>query len=346
VLAVVNSSLAWLDKCQSCMPRMSKGGFVNTFHKVLCQLADRDMTARVRMINHVTKGEMIAHGMMASQMKGPAATKQWYIELAEHSWLEALKAAILSLIDLRALGRMDFKVNFPAPLLSKMSVDCPEVAVQDGHSATMLKMVGSLLRSRATSMSWHTSSYPGVLAPLLASDLDVTVRSVQGVVKGTPVGNAAERCAAVMKRFKADVEAWEAAQAQVLPSALELADRCTLRGEFMRCCIHFAKESEWRVNPMLLEMVRTLFTSMLQTKMNEDANQKLRDHETRDNASKSMKHFKQWSIPVDHEVLKSYDRPEIKPAAALPVVRPEASLLFESIHDPAEEEALALKEAG
>eukprot|EP00972_Heterocapsa_arctica_P108876 16031741-Heterocapsa_arctica.AAC.1 len=62
-----------------------------------------------------------------------------------------------------------------------MSVDCPEVAVQDGHSATILKMVGNLLRSRATSMSWHTRSYPGVLVPLLASDPDVTVRSVQGV---------------------------------------------------------------------------------------------------------------------------------------------------------------------
>ena len=44
----------------------------------------------------------------------------------------------------------------------------------------------------------------------------------------------------------------------------------------------------------------------------QDCNQKLRDHETRDNASKCMRHLSMYRVPVKHRLLEKYGRPECK----------------------------------
>ena len=81
----------------------------------------------------------------------------------------------------------------------------------------------------------------------------------------------------------------------------------------MRWVTFFGTRTGWRQSPQMMTMVDSIWSSWCQSRIMEVANQKLRDHETRDGPSRVLRHITMWQIPVEHEIMKSYDRPEIAP---------------------------------
>ena len=87
----------------------------------------------------------------------------------------------------------------------------------------------------------------------------------------------------------------------------------------MRAVLQLAAKGQWNLTPALRQLVSAIYTGLLQTKMNEDANQQVRDHETRGNPSKVQRHFTQWSIPVESGLLKRNERAEVESQVGLPL---------------------------
>jgi hypothetical protein len=68
------------------------------------------------------------------------------------------------------------------------------------------------------------------------------------------------------------------------------------------------------MSPQMDVLVRGMFDGWMQSRIIEDCNQKLRDHESRDNASKVLRHVALWRIPSSHELIRSYGRDEACPS--------------------------------
>ena len=91
-------------------------------------------------------------------------------------------------------------------------------------------------------MSWHTSAYPGLLAPLLSPDSTVVDF--------------------YMQLFKQHALAYEAAKEVRRPEIAHMVSRSCMRGKFMEACIFFAKKHDWRPNPQLLDLVTGAFQGL------------------------------------------------------------------------------------
>lgn len=114
----------------------------------------------------------------------------------------------------------------------------------------------------------------------------------------------------------------------------------------MKAVMHFAKVGDFKLTVQLKECVSVVFTNLLNSKMNEDVNQKLRDAEERTNASKEVRHIEQWARCIDSGVLERYDRPQVVTSCVLPAMVPRGSKLeevFHPVYDDKTSEALPFK---
>jgi hypothetical protein len=68
---------------------------------------------------------------------------------------------------------------------------------------------------------------------------------------------------------------------------------------FMKCLVELAKKSNFSMTTQITHMARSSLSGPLATKIIEDMNQRLRDIETRVNASKNVKHMQQWNACAD-----------------------------------------------
>ena len=94
----------------------------------------------------------------------------------------------------------------------------------------------------------------------------------------------------------------------------------------MEACIFFAKRADWKASPELLKLVTAAFKGLRQTKMNEDANQQVRDFETRNALNKMRRHFGVWHVPVSGKLLEKYQWQEVSLDPSLPTLQPEPTL--------------------
>ena len=70
------------------------------------------------------------------------------------------------------------------------------------------------------------------------------------------------------------------------------------------------------VNSQLADLLQALFLATGQTKLVEDAIQKLRDHETRDSTNKSMARMNLWEHLVTHKLWSQHRRSEVEPSTS------------------------------
>ena len=278
-----------------------KGKFKNTFVAVTKAMANPDLLFGARMIATLTAGEELAHGLTAKTMRGPEKTVEFFIGWALYSWLEPLGDMIASLADPLALGAMGISVEFLGVEYRDLTPQSPLVVCEDIHCARAVRFASELLRTRCSSMSWHTSSYPGLLGPLLSRD-----RSIVD---------------AHMELFKRHASAYEAAKEIRRPEIARMVQRSCMRGKFMQSCIFFAKRNEWRVSPQLIELVEAAFLGLRQTKMNEDANQQVRDLETRASAHKLHNAIAVWNVPVASKLLSKCQWKEATVDPSVPTLR-------------------------
>ncbi len=66
------------------------------------------------------------------------------------------------------------------------------------------------------------------------------------------------------------------------------------------------------MTPQLDSMLRAIFRSPLQSRIVEDANRYLRDHETRDAPCKELSHFSEWNCVATSKLLETYKLPEVQ----------------------------------
>lgn len=278
--------------------KASLAKFKNTFVSVTKGMADSEFLFGTRLLGELTEGEAKAHGAMAQTMRSAESGVQHYIAQSQWEVLRELDVAINALSNGNALERMGLTVSFQSTRVARIRVGDPDVGCEDAQAELCCRFVGELLRQRCGSMMWHTAYYPGLLAPLLSSDPAAVELS--------------------MAVFKKHTLAFRAAASCQVSEVTQMHKRCVLQGEFFQACIHFAEKSEWQLSRELNELVAAIFRGFLQTKMNEDANQKIRDRETRACANKVQQHCTQWSVPIKAEVLADYERTEIKANWGLP----------------------------
>lgn len=246
----------------------------------------------------MTEPLAVEHSEATKNSRAAADTLELHIQWARSSWLGPLCASIGVLGDMVLMEKMGLTVRFPSAIYGAMAVDSPTVALQDSMSSSAVRFLTHLLQARTTSMMFYSHCFPGALAPLLSTD--------DSVVKET------------MDWFKLCIESWQAARTSDSVEIQSLASQCQLDTKYMTAIVNLTRASGWTVSEPVREMLRATFTALLNEKLIEDANQKIRDSESRDNCSKVMKHMTQWAIPKDHDLLKAYGREQVCIDTSLP----------------------------
>ena len=281
----------------------------NTLHAAAKLMCNTELKYTCRHIAMIADGEYKEYCDNIKQLTTPRGCKDVYVGWANWSWLASLKDAISSLGDLQTLGRAGFDVAF-SHVSKKNSGQLEGVLdVQDSYAQQCGQLVTCLVRERGCSMLWHSSSWPGALAKLLSND-------------------ATQADEAYMELRKA-AEAWSAAlnHAAESPVMKKLVARCCFASPLMKWVLAFSWASEWKHIPHQVKaLCEHTFTHFCQTRVNEEANGKIRDHESRQNASKVLKHLAMWEVPMVHKLLKEYGREEVGKATA-PASQPAAHTL-------------------
>ena len=118
------------------------------------------------------------------------------------------------------------------------------------------------------------------MAPLLSDDKDIA-RSY-------------------LELFERHVKAFRAAKTSNNADTLKLTEKSPFNDPYMVAAIHFAEQTNFEsVNHKLAEMVGVVWRdAILQTKINEDCNQKIKDCQVRNDSNKASKYFTLWRIPT------------------------------------------------
>ena len=141
-------------------------------------------------------------------------------------------------------------------------------------------------------MTTYSDNFPGLLAPLLDDELATEFLS----------------------KFRVAVQAWEAVRCHPLPAVKQIAKGSVLQGVTLQWLVFFASRTGWKtVVPQMRVLLQTLFSGFCQSRINEHTNQKLRDHEFRDNMSRVLRHLTMNMLPVSHHVLGTFKRNELEP---------------------------------
>ena len=160
-------------------------------------------------------------------------------------------------------------------------------------------MIAALIKTRSSSLCTYTSSFPGLLAGLVHDE------------------EAKRKESAVL--FARHCRAWESALESTVPKVKELLSRHPLASTPMQFAMKFFKAGKYEtVTAQLRSLLDALWGSVGQTKLVEDAIQKLRDHESRDSTNKTMCHMSSWEHLVTHELLKVHHRREVEIVTASP----------------------------
>jgi len=115
-----------------------------------------------------TKAELDAHSFYTSQVLSAAETRKRFAEMADYAWTKTLCDMMSCLGDMRALARCGHQCD--PSFAEKVSLEDAIVSLEDSRAQRFLHMVLGILRHRTSSLAWHTSGYPGILAGLLLED--------------------------------------------------------------------------------------------------------------------------------------------------------------------------------
>lgn len=120
-----------------------------------------------------------------------------------------------------------------------------------------------------------------------------------------------------LKLIELHVSAYDTASSCTLESMQQLLSRHPLSSLPMKFAAKFLKAAKFQTaTPQLVDLCNGLFSGVGQTKLVEDAFQKLRDHETRDSAHKMLGRMQAWEDLVQHKLWAVHGREEVSGATA------------------------------
>eukprot|EP00971_Amphidinium_carterae_P161531 3202573-Amphidinium_carterae.3 len=231
----------------------------NSLHLSARLMWNSEARCLLRMLYLVTRDSWSSFSRVTADMRGRSSVGEIYAGLANHSWLEALCATLRRTMDGRELVRCGMASVVPTSPGEKM--------LQDSWACSLGRLVTELLAARSASMFAHSRGYPLKLAGALGTE---------------------EQRAQTLHTLKEDFCAFAEMQHVALEVVKSMAEKHPLRQPVLQLVLipllqckftHWPEES--------LDIIKCVF-SLGQSRIIEDANQKLRDIETRHTSSKVM----------------------------------------------------------
>lgn len=284
----------------------------NTMHVALTLMSDPDVLWKVRLILLTCAPITLMHNQYCEELKSPQGVLGCYVRWAGWQWLPVLHAVCSILADTMKLGRIGFTVSFSYSGFGKGAQFKAKAAHEDACASDLSGLVFQLVRNRASSMMFHSGSYPGMLASLLDEN-PATIKEAFATLKLHSL-------------------AFSEAKSKRSPSIVRMAERSVMNFPIMLVICHLAKASDWRMSPELRAFLLDIFQGYGHSIVVEKAFHFARDDETRSQASKVMSTLRKWSSPVRHEVLKQFEREELEPTTTLPVPEHIPQALFKAVH--------------
>jgi hypothetical protein len=260
-------------------------------------LADSGVQSDVKMAHLVAEPLRVHMGVLNSSLRSPEKCLEYHVLAAQgkEGLLDALWGCSKVFGDMSRLATCGFMVEFGSPSFAQLTPEDPCVLADDAMARRLSRLSLTVIRHRLRStVIWHMFAYPGKFASLLSADVQV--------VAGT------------LTTMKADWAAWQELQQLTTPFHKRLKQRSLFRWTFVAETFQLAEQEGWQLTGKLKEQVKRSLHHFGQTKLVEDANQKLRDRE-RDNASQKLSDVSIWKRPTDDAVLsKVHGFVEVDPA--------------------------------
>jgi hypothetical protein len=265
-------------------------GTANTLHYVMKAKYDQEFVNSARMFCAITAPECSEHSHYVSQVLGAADTKQYFADLAAGGYMKPLVAMLEVCSDVVVLDRCGFICELAG--LQHLTLDSPEVFLEDARSQKFLSFVIGILRHRVSSCAWHSSSYPGALAALVDKD--------------------SNKVQAGLRRFKRHVLGVQFAET-CGPTGVAMAGRSMLKSSLMEFCIQMGMRVDFKVvNGTFRQFLNEMFEGGLQSVINEKLNKDIRDQEQRASSSHFSSRVSRWSACQQSGLIEAYER---KPVA-------------------------------
>ena len=259
-------------KAEQAAIRRQRDACANTLVYVLKCKYDINFVNAARMLCLATLAECHADHHYRKHVLSKEQTVDFWADYATGSWLSQLREAVKTTQDLVALERCGF-ITSPAAA-TNLDLESAEVAIQDALAQQYLSLLGSVLRHRGSSLEWHTSCFPGVLAGLLHKD---PTKQQQALTA-----------------FKAGVEsvAWNEGGCA---EARQMASRSMLKSALMRWATAQGHAAEFRnITALFRDFLEDMYGGGLQTVINENYNKIIRDLEERQSTSKVQSRMSRW----------------------------------------------------
>lgn len=189
-----------------------------------------------------------------------------------------------SAFDIQGLAHIGFACD-PA-IAASLGPEADLVATEDALAHRFVSLMLSILKHRCSSLAWHTIGFPGCTALMVHDDSAIAQKG--------------------LAKLKACVAAWRWSSSSSANGAA-IAKRCMLGGAIMQRIISLAEESNYsEVGGALKQLLTSFWTGALQTVVNEKANQRLRDCETRDSSSKVIARLSRWHVLRTSNLISHY----------------------------------------
>ena len=272
-----------------------RGKSQNTLFLAAEVLAREGLQSLVRLVVALVNPIFDEHSQNAREIRGPEASRAWYLEAAKGRHLEVLGQVAKALEEVPTLEALGYDCHFDPARAKHLALGHPDVVKDDLQAAQASTLLCHILAARAASMTWHTEGYPGRIALLLSTNK--------------------EEQAAFLARFKADHAAFQAA------SELQSGDpflKSALRGSFFHTtlgaeladllCPKHPTASEGHQLQEAVQVALDLFGGWGQTKVVEDNFHDLREHEQRATASRQLHLARQLVISSSKGKLQEHGR--------------------------------------
>lgn len=225
-----------------------------------------------------------------------------------------LQGVVSTTFDLVAMSRFGLVTTFHDPKYNRLKVEDPVVVTEDCKFREYWQLCYSLIRSRATSMLRHVLGFPEMLAGLKHKDTakqDLT-----------------------WQNFRKLSEVYSAAILRTEHEIRLILEKSQLGTTAMQWAMKFGRATNWEhINEQMQEWLDTVWGSVLQTMLLENANKELRDKEQRGSTSKSYNRFDKWSRGVDLRLLEKFGRREVEVQGCVTVpANFDADTVFQPFH--------------
>ena len=264
----------------------------NGLHSCAKLSCDLDLTDNMRLLALGTSAQHECYVRDVKNLRGPDAACDIYHAWSCWDWIKDLQTAFRSCADLQGLAKAGLQVHFPRHTLVGVSESDCVVRVQDKLAENLVRLHACVASERTGSMLSHTHGWPEKLALFLKN----------------------ETRESGMAALKEDWDTLCYASEHGLAGMRALTRQASLRLPLMQWVIVFAQCDDWNPESRHVnEIAGKLFRGWTQSRIVEEANQRLRAGVDRESSSKMLRMIRQWRIPTEANLIRGYNRREIRP---------------------------------